>query len=198
MNIFIVYCHPSKNSFTHRVKDEFIRALLDTGHSYELSDLYEMNFITDISEEEYLREGFYNENNALPEDVAKEQAKIQAADALVFIYPVFWTEAPAKLVGWFDRVWTYGFAYGENPGMKVLEKVLFIAVAGKTKKALDADGEAAAMQTVMLGDRIKQRAKNKEMIILDDSSRWNMENRNSTMKKHLKTVYNLGYQFKLI
>ena len=31
-----------------------------------------------------------------------------------FIYPVFWTEAPAKLVGWFDRVWSYGLAYGEK------------------------------------------------------------------------------------
>ena len=32
-----------------------------------------------------------------------------AADALVLVYPVFWTEAPAKLVGWFDRVWSYDF-----------------------------------------------------------------------------------------
>lgn len=31
-----------------------------------------------------------------------EQEKIQNSDAIVFIYPIFWTEAPAKLVGWFD------------------------------------------------------------------------------------------------
>jgi hypothetical protein len=23
-----------------------------------------------------------------------------------------WAEAPAKLVGWFDRVWSHGFAWG--------------------------------------------------------------------------------------
>jgi NAD(P)H dehydrogenase (quinone) len=30
---------------------------------------------------------------------------------LVFIYPVWWSDCPAKLKGWFDRVLTYGYAY---------------------------------------------------------------------------------------
>ncbi|MBO4908940.1 MAG: NAD(P)H-dependent oxidoreductase [Lachnospiraceae bacterium] len=60
-----------------------------------------------------------------------EQEKIQNSDAIVFIYPVFWTEAPAKLVGWFDRVWTTGFAYRPDPAMKVLEKALFSFVQEK-------------------------------------------------------------------
>ncbi len=30
-----------------------------------------------------------------------EQEKINNADCLIFIYPVFWSEALAKLVGWF-------------------------------------------------------------------------------------------------
>ena len=50
----------------------------------------------------------------------------------MFIYPIFWTEAPAKLVGWFDRIWTTGFAYKPDPTMKVLEKALFIVCAGKS------------------------------------------------------------------
>lgn len=74
-------------------------------------------------------------------DVLLEQEKIQNSDAIVFIYPVFWTEAPAKLVGWFDRVWTTGFAYNPNPAMKVLEKALFIVCAGKSIQALIETGE---------------------------------------------------------
>ena len=79
-----------------------------------MSDLYKMNFKTDMSEKEYLRDSNYSTEPGLESDVLAEQAKINSADAIVFIYPVFWTEAPAKLVGWFDRVWSYGFAYGDK------------------------------------------------------------------------------------
>ena len=59
-------------------------------------------------------------------DPESEHEKINSSDAIVFIYPVFWTEAPAKLVGWFDRVWSYGFAYGEKT-MKVLDKAVILS-----------------------------------------------------------------------
>ena len=58
---------------------------------------------TDMSEKEYLRDSNYSTEPGLESDVLAEQTKINSADAIVFIYPVFWTEASAKLVGWFDR-----------------------------------------------------------------------------------------------
>ena len=84
-----------------------------------------MGFKTDMTEEEYLRDAYYKTSPAVAEDVLAEQEKINSSDAIVFIYPVFWSEAPAKLVGWFDRVWYYGFAYGEKT-MKVLDKALIL------------------------------------------------------------------------
>ncbi len=48
------------------------------------------------------------------------------------------------------------------------------------------------MNTVMLGDRIRNRAQEKEMIILDGTTRWDEELRNDKVKEHLKTAYNLG------
>ena len=115
MKVFIVYCHPSENSFTRCVRDEFIKGLKDAGYEYTVSDLYKMDFKTDMTEQEYLRDAYYRNTPDLADDVLDEQAKINTSDAIVFIYPVFWSEAPAKLVGWFDRVWSYGFAYGEKP-----------------------------------------------------------------------------------
>ena len=44
MNILIVYCHPSTDSFTYRVKEAFIKGIREAGHSYEVSDLYQMGF----------------------------------------------------------------------------------------------------------------------------------------------------------
>ncbi len=132
MKVFVVYCHPSEKSFTYIAKEEFLRGLQDANHEYVVSDLYKMNFNSELSETEYLREAFYKDDILVAKDVLEEQRKVQESDAIVFLYPVFWTEAPAKLVGWFDRVWSSGFAYAPNPKMKVLKKALFIVSAGKT------------------------------------------------------------------
>jgi len=191
MKVFIVYCHPSEDSFTREVRDSFIAGLKSAGHSYILSDLYAMNFVSDMSESEYLREAYYHRDIPLPEDVRAEQEKINASDVIVFIYPVFWTEAPAKLKGWFDRVWTFGFAYGDNRDMKQLEKGLVLCVAGNTLEHFDNTGLGAAMKKVMLDDRLFDRVKEKEMIILEATSR-ELSERELNREKHLKRAFEIG------
>ena len=96
MNVFVVYCHPSKKSFTYEVYDNFLSGLKEAGHEIITSDLYEMNFRTDISEEEYLKETFYKADVPVAEDVRVEQEKIQTSDAIVFIYPVFLDRSTSK------------------------------------------------------------------------------------------------------
>ena len=56
MKVFIVYCHPSEDSFTRHIRDSFIKGIVDSGNEYILSDLYKMNFNSDISERQYLRD----------------------------------------------------------------------------------------------------------------------------------------------
>jgi NAD(P)H dehydrogenase (quinone) len=46
-----------------------------------------------------------------PNDVRRHQEKVAAAEALVFIAPIFWMGFPAILKGWIERVFAYGFAY---------------------------------------------------------------------------------------
>lgn len=191
MRVFIVYAHPSSDSFTRHVRDSFIKGLEDAGHTYVVSDLFAMGFVTDMSEAEYLREGFYRENEPVPLDIMAEQEKVNQSDAIVFIYPVFWTEAPAKLVGWFDRVWTFGFAYGDKRTMKRLDKGLVICIAGHTVEELGAVGLKDSMENVMLGDRMFDRVKSKEMIILGGMSR-EMETRQTNWDMHLHTAYEAG------
>ncbi|RAU91794.1 NAD(P)H-dependent oxidoreductase [Paenibacillus sp. YN15] len=120
-----------------------------------------------------------------------EQEKINHCDTIIFIYPVFWTEAPAKLVGWFDRVWTYGFAYG-NRSMKKLDKAYVICIAGRSLSHLQEHGHLQSMKSVMLEDRIFDRAKSKELIVLDSMTKFNEEVRRLNWDKHLHTVYQLG------
>lgn len=191
MKVFIVYAHPSKDSFTRHVKDSFIKGLESAGYTYVISDLYEMGFTTDMSEAEYQREANYSENDPVPKDVAAEQEKINQSDAIIFIYPVFWTEAPAKLVGWFDRVWTYGFAYGDRK-MKKLEKALILCVTGHSLQHLKEYGHLESMKTVMLGDRLFDRVSEKDMIVLDSMTKCNRQVRKENWEKHLLTAFEAG------
>ena len=195
MNILLIYCHPSDQSFTFEVKEAFRKGAEEAGHRVTVSDLYKMNFQTDLTQEEYLRETYYRAELPVSDDVAEEQKKIQAADGIVFLYPVFWTEAPAKLVGWFDRVWTSGFAYTPNPGMKTLDKALVIACAGKSMESLAETGEEEAMKTVMLGDRIRDRAREKEFVVLDSVTHWDEALRSAKVSEHLERAYQLGLRF---
>ena len=190
MKAFIVYCHPSEDSFTRCVRNAFIRGLEDAGHEYILSDLYQMDFRTDMTEQEYLRDAYYRNTPDPAGDVLAEQAKINASDAIVFIYPVFWSEAPAKLVGWFDRVWTYGFAYGEKT-MKTLEKGLILCSAGNPLDRLEQSGILDSMKKVMLGDRLFGRVKQAEFVVFDNTSREN-ELREKNWDRNLETAYEKG------
>lgn len=194
MKILIIYCHPSNNSFTARVKEKFIEGLQEANHEYHLLDLYNIDFKETFTEAEYLREAFYNDKLDLPEDVKKHQRLINESDALVFIYPVFWTEAPGKLVGWFQRVWTYGFAYGNNAKMKQLDKVLLLVTMGGNLCEKLRQDQVEAMKIVMLGDRIGNRAKEKEMVVFDRMSR-DYPNRQANYDQNLNRAYQLGKEF---
>ncbi len=193
MKVFIVYCHPSEDSFTKNMCDAFIKGITDSGNEYIISDLYKMGFQTDMTEEEYLRDANYRNTPDVAADVLAEQEKINSADAIAFIYPVFWTEAPAKLVGWFDRVWSYGFAYGEKT-MKVLDKALILCSAGNPIKRLEEFGLLDSMKKVMLGDRLNGRAKQMEFIVFDNTSREN-ELREKNWDANLKKAYEIGKEF---
>ena len=193
MKVFIVYCHPSEDSLTGQIRDAFVRGIADSGHEAVVSDLYKMNFRTDMSEAEYLRDAYYRNAPEPAEDVRAEQRKINASDAVVFIYPVFWSEAPAKLVGWFDRVWTYGFAYGERT-MKTLEKGLVLCSAGNSLERLEETGILDSMKKVMLGDRLADRVKQAEFVVFGSTSREN-EQREQNREMYLKKAYETGRNF---
>jgi len=170
LNAHIVYCHPSKTSCTHAVCESFIRGVLDSGNTCTVSDLYALDFDGDITEAEYLRDANYRDTGECPPEIRAEQDRINNSDALVFVYPVFWTEAPAKLKGWFDRVWSFGFAYGANRRMKTFETGLILCCAGHSIETLEQFGYLESMKKVMLNDRLNDRAQRREFVVYDETS----------------------------
>ncbi len=159
MHIYIIFAHPSRESFSKAVLDAFTRGLEDRNHSYEIADLYEMGFLSEMDEEQYFRELNMNPLSPVPEDVLREQEKIDRADALVFIYPLWWSDCPAKMKGWFDRVLTHGYAYyydeQEQRHTRIdIQKALVICSAGNTQEYLEETGIFQAMKVIMLNDRL--------------------------------------------
>lgn len=159
MHVFIIYAHPSKNSFTHTVLHKFTEGLSVSNHTYEVSNLYEIKFKTDMGMDEYERELGIKPNKPISTDIKIEQEKILRANILAFIYPVWWSDCPAKMKGWFDRVYTFGFAYTHGDRTQIRynfkdKKALVICSAGHTVEHLEEIGIAESMRKVMINDRL--------------------------------------------
>ena len=169
MNILIVYAHPSKKSYTFQVLEHLKSQISKQNWNLEISDLYAMDFQSDMSEEEYEREGFAKTERPISKDVLDEHTKIEKADCIIFLYPVWWSDCPAKLKGWFDRVYSVGYAYGQSETsqkMKTIPYGVAICTAGHPNEFLEEINMARSMETIMLEDRLGKRFKNKEMLIL--------------------------------
>ena len=197
MKIYVVFAHPSAQSFTREVLNEFIQGLQAAGHSFEIGDLYQMNFKSDMDLEQYTRETGSDPDAPLTEDIRHEHAKIDAADALAVVYPVWWSDCPAKFKGGFDRVLTYGYAYtyegGEHSTSKMeIQKALVICPAGHPADFLEQTGIAESMRRVMLNDRLLGvGVKDAQMEILGGM----MHNDPAVRKQNLETAYLLGCNF---
>jgi NAD(P)H dehydrogenase (quinone) len=124
MNILIVHAHPEPQSLTTSLKDFAVEVLTAAGHTVQVSDLYAMNWKSQIDGEDFLdrlnpdrldivKESgkAFAEGSQTP-DVIAEQEKLRWADAVIFQFPYWWFSMPAIMKGWVERVFAYGFAYG--------------------------------------------------------------------------------------
>ncbi|XP_041504424.1 NAD(P)H dehydrogenase [quinone] 1 isoform X1 [Microtus oregoni] len=120
----IVLAHEEKTSFNYAMKEAAVEALKKQGWEVTESDLYAMNFNPIVSRKDITGkpkdpENFqyssetalaYKEGRLSP-DIVAEQKKLEAADLVIFQFPMYWFGMPAILKGWFDRVLVAGFAY---------------------------------------------------------------------------------------
>ncbi|KQZ63604.1 MULTISPECIES: NAD(P)H-dependent oxidoreductase [unclassified Lysobacter] len=122
--ILIVHAHPEPASLNRQLVDAAVQTLQEQGHEVLTSDLYGMRWKAVFDEDDFpsradpdrlhfVREsGHAYANGRQTSDVAAEQEKVLAADAVILQFPLWWFGMPAILKGWVDRVWAYGLAYG--------------------------------------------------------------------------------------
>ncbi|WP_114974118.1 NAD(P)H-dependent oxidoreductase [Rhodoferax ferrireducens] len=130
-NVLIVHAHPEPTSLTHQLVDVSAEALQRQGHEVLQTDLYGMRWKAVFDEDDFptradpdrlsfvTESGHSYSGERQSADIASEQRKLLAADAVIFQFPLWWYGMPAIMKGWVDRVWAYGLAYGyKNAGNK--------------------------------------------------------------------------------
>lgn len=147
MHALIVVGHHDPQSLTHALARQIADGLANTGHSSEIADLASEGFDPRFGLADH---AVHRRQAAPPTDVLREQARIERADALVLVYPIYWWSLPALLKGWVERVFSNGWAFDYEEGITVKKlrgmKVHLVGVAGADSGTFERHGYGEAMR----------------------------------------------------
>lgn len=149
MKTLVVLAHQHQDSFNHAISKEVESTLKDKGHEVIVRDLYKLNFQPLLMPEDTAS----MKAGKIPDDIKAEQDLISESEAIIFIYPIWWSNMPAILKGYFDRVFSFGFAYtaGEQGAVPLLtgKKGMIINTYGAPEMHYESIGMNAAFKTIM-------------------------------------------------
>lgn len=149
MHALIVMAHPNEASLTRSAAAAVEQELQSQGHTTEVADLAAEGFdpVFGRADHEAFAAG-----GPTPAEVLTEQQRIDRADHLILIYPVYWWSMPALLKGWIDRVFVSGWAFKEDSEGGLVKqlgrlRVHLIALAGADSATYAKRGYREAMQS---------------------------------------------------
>ncbi len=148
MHILVVMAHPAGPSLTRSVASSFLDAGAALGHTVELVDLVAEGFDPVFGPADHAA---FTAAGPTSPDVRREQQRIDRADHLILVYPVYWWSLPAVLKGWIDRVFVSGWAFEEGFDGGIVKKlgrlnVHLIALAGASAATYAKHGYRDAMR----------------------------------------------------
>lgn len=118
--VLVVVAHPKPESLIRAALARVLRGLESKGEEVRLLDLDAEAFDPCLGREEKLAYG-KPAATAQPE-LQKHFEALAWAEKLVLVYPTWFGSQPAKLKGWFDRVWIEGVAF--DPGERHIKRGL--------------------------------------------------------------------------
>ncbi|RJQ15572.1 flavodoxin family protein [Candidatus Woesearchaeota archaeon] len=115
MKTLIIYAHPDVKGHCSLILDEVLAYHKKKNITYELIDLYKINYDPVLHENELYSAG----RRDVSEQTKEFQQKISDTNKLIFIYPIWWSSMPAILKGFFDKVFVSRFAFRYVHGIPV-------------------------------------------------------------------------------
>ena len=145
MRVLVVHCHPVPSSLGAAARDRALAGLDRAGHEVRLTDLYADGFEPALTAEErrtHKEPGVSAELQRYADDLAW-------AEALVLVYPTWWSGLPAMLKGWIDRVWVAGVAWEMDDGdrtptplLRDIRRIVVVTTHGSPKLINALEGES--------------------------------------------------------
>ncbi|HEY7611135.1 MAG TPA: NAD(P)H-dependent oxidoreductase [Alphaproteobacteria bacterium] len=148
MHHLIILAHPRARSFNRSVVAAYTAALEARGHRVACRDLYALGFDPVLSALDMAALA----RGGRPRDIRAELDALRAADAITLVSPLWWSDVPAMLKGYVDRVFFAGFSdtakgKGGRPGLAG-KKGVIITTAQARRADLKRWGTLRALETV--------------------------------------------------
>lgn len=144
MRVLVVYAHPDPESFMAAACARATAVLELAGHDVRSTDLYADGFEAAMSADERRT---HHVPGVAP-DLQRYADDLRWAEALVLVYPTWWSGFPAVLKGWVDRVWVAGVAWelpeGANrlrPRLSNIRRIVAVTSHGSSKLVNALEGE---------------------------------------------------------
>jgi len=102
--ILIINGHPDQESYNFALATAYKRGAIESGAEVKEIIIRDLSFNLNL-------EFGYRKRTELEPDLLNAWEKIQWAEHLVLIYPVWWGSIPAIMKGFFDRLFLPGFAF---------------------------------------------------------------------------------------
>lgn len=148
MHSLVVFTHPNGNSLTGRIAHEVAAGSRQAGNTADVADLSAEGFDPRFTPDDI---GTSQHGGTPGNEVGREQDRIDQADALVLVFPVYWWAMPALLKGWIDRVFSNGWAFEADVESGVVGKlghldIHLIAIGGADICTYEKHGYREAMK----------------------------------------------------
>lgn len=133
--VLVLYAHPCSESFNAAVHKVVVETLTKSGWEVDDCDLNVEGFQPVLTMED--RRGYHDEPANI-EPVREYVERLQAADALVMVFPVWNFGYPAILKGFLDRIFLPGVSFklvdGKvRPGLTNIKKLYACTTYGGTR-----------------------------------------------------------------
>ncbi len=145
MRALVVYCHPNPTSLAAAARDRALAGLRSADHEVRLIDLYADDFEPAMTADERRT----HKQPGVTADLQRYADDLAWAEALVLVYPTWWSGQPAMLKGWIDRVWVAGVAWELPDGANVLRplltgvrRIVVVTTHGSSKTINALEGES--------------------------------------------------------
>jgi len=129
MKVTIVFNHPYEGSYCNAILNAVIKGLQKANHEIDLIHLDKDNFNPVMTSADL--KAFIDKKPIDPKVIEYKQ-RLEQADHLVFIFPIWWELMPALTKGFIDKVIFPGVAYDYMNASNILMKPLLTNIKSVT------------------------------------------------------------------